>query len=191
MIFPQLCASIRFDTVVQGAPPVRPQSSRPSLLRVLFIGRRPKFTLIRVAVLVAGCFVVFRFILLPIRVEGISMLPTYRDGRFNFVNRLAYLRHEPQRGDVVSIRLAGPSIMFMKRIIGQPGETVEFRHGRAFINGRPLDEPYLKLPCNWDSAPVTLHADQYYVVGDNRSMPVKDHEHGAARRDRIVGRVLL
>ena len=56
---------------------------------------------------------VFRFILLPIRVEGISMLPNYQDRSWNLVNRLAYFRHEPQRGDVVSIRLAGPHVMYL------------------------------------------------------------------------------
>ena len=160
-------------------------------MRVLFIGRRPKLTLTRLAVLVVSCFIVFKFILLPIRIDGVSMLPTYHTGQFNLVNRLAYLRHEPQRGDVVSIRLAGPSIMLMKRVIGLPGETVAFHHGHAFINDRQLDEPYLKLPCDWDSPPVTLHADQYYVVGDNRSMAVEDHTHGATQRARIAGKVLL
>ena len=55
------------------------------------------------------------------------MLPTYRDHGVNFVNRLAYVFHEPRRGDVVAIRtLAGEHVMYMKRIVGLPGETVTF-----------------------------------------------------------------
>lgn len=160
-------------------------------LWILFIGRRPKYTLIRVVVLVVTCFVVFKFILLPIRIEGISMLPTYHDRQLNCVNRLAYLRHEPRRSDIVSIRLAGPSVLFMKRIIGLPGETVSFQDGHAFINGQLLHEPYVKLPCDWQSEPVQCGPTQYYVVGDNRSMPFAGHTQGRAKRDHIVGKLLL
>ena len=84
------------------------QSWLPRWLQIVVIGRNPKVTLVRVAVLIVTCFVVFRFILLPARIEGISMLPTYKDRSVNFVNRLAYRWHEPRRGDVVGIRLAGP-----------------------------------------------------------------------------------
>ena len=58
------------------------------------------------------------------------MLPTYRSNRVNFVNRLSYRFHEPRRGDVVAIRLSGFSVMFMKRIIGLPGESVAFHEVR-------------------------------------------------------------
>jgi signal peptidase I len=162
-----------------------------SQLRVVSIGRNPKTTLIRIVVLVTVCWVVFGFILLPIQVTGISMLPTYKDHSLNLVNRLAYLRHEPQRGDVTSVRLTGLHVMFMKRIIGLPGETVAFANGQVLINGVALDEPYEKLPCDWNSPPVTLAADEYFFVGDNRSMPLEDHTHGSQKRDRIVGKVLF
>ena len=67
------------------------QPRLPRWVRIVVIGRNPKVTLVRVAVLIVTCFVVFKFILLPIRVEGISMLPTYKDRSVNFVNRFAYL----------------------------------------------------------------------------------------------------
>src|SRR5437870_5284539 len=108
----------------------------PDWLRVVLIGRRPEFTLLRIVVWVVTCFVVAQFVLLPIRVEGVSMLPTYKENRVNFVNRLAYLHSQPKRGDVIAIRLAGPSIMYMKRIVGLPGETVSFHEGRLLINGK-------------------------------------------------------
>jgi len=130
-----------------GQPNVRPRQSRlPRWLQIVLIGRNPKVTLVRVTVLAVTCFVVFRFILLPARIEGISMLPTYKDRSVNLVNRLAYRWHEPRRGDVVGIRLAGPHVMYMKRIIGLPGETVAFVNGRVLINGEVLDEPYEKRP---------------------------------------------
>ena len=163
----------------------------PNWLRVALVGRNFKFTLARIVVLVVTCFVVFKFFLLPIHSEGISMLPTYGESSVNFVNRLAYLRHEPQRGDVVGIRLAGPHVMYMKRIIGLPGETVAFVKGRVLINGEMLNEPYEKSDCDWNLPPVKLGADEYFVVGDNRTMPSQYHVHGVASRDRIIGKMLL
>ncbi|MEI7808152.1 MAG: S26 family signal peptidase, partial [Verrucomicrobiota bacterium] len=95
------------------------------------------------------------------------------------------------RGDIVSVRLAGTSIMFMKRIIGLPGEIVSFQAGRTYINGQPLAEPYVKLPCHWEHEPIQCGPTQYYVVGDNRSMPFTLHTQGRAERDHIVGKLLL
>jgi signal peptidase I len=175
-----------------GQSNVRPrQSWLPRWLQIVLIGRNPKVTLVRVAVLIVTCIVVFNFILLPARIEGISMLPTYQDRSVNFVNRLAYRWHEPQRGDVVGIRLAGPHVMYMKRIIGLPGETIAFAGGRVLINGEVLDEPYEKTPCDWNCPPVKLGPDEYFVVGDNRTMPWEEHMLGRATRDRIVGKAIL
>jgi signal peptidase I len=163
-------------------------------LRIVAIGRNPKLTLARIAVLVATSLVLFHYILLPIRVTGISMLPTYKDRSVNFVNRLAYRWHSPKRGDVVSIRLAEAAeinLTFMKRIVGLPGETVAFSNGCVLINGQPLDEPYLKFPCDWNRPPVRLTAGECFVVGDNRSMPSEDHWFGKVTLTRIIGKVLL
>jgi signal peptidase I len=163
----------------------------PAWLRIVLIGRRPKFTLIRTGVVILAACVVFPFMLLPVKVTGPSMLPTYHDGQINFVNRLAYLRHEPRRGDVVGVRLSDVSVMYMKRVIALPGETVSFDRGLLLINGEPTAEPYVKLPCLWTTPPVRLSSQQYFVVGDNRSMPPRDHTHGTCERFRIVGKVLL
>src|SRR6266851_3694489 len=128
-------------------------------LQAVLIGRRPRRTAIRIAVLVVVSFVVFTFVLLPIRVEGISM--------------------------------AGERAMLMKRIVGLPNEMVGFHDGHLTINGQEIAEPYLKLPCFWEVPPVLDGPDEYYVVGDNRSMRPLDHVHGRAIRARIVGKVLL
>lgn len=155
------------------------------------IGRRPWLTFVRVTILVAIVFFTRHFLLTPITSVGPSMLPTYQDGGVNFVYRLAYHSHEPRRGDVVAIRFSDDHIMLMKRVIGLPGETVAFHAGRAVINGEPLDEPYVKLPSNWELPPVTVGPDKYFVVGDNRSMPSESHMFGQAERKRIIGKILL
>ena len=185
------------------------QPRLPRWVRIAVMGRNPKATLVRVVVLVVTSFVVFKFILLHIRVEGISMLPTYPDRSIHFVNRFAYLWHEPQRGDVVGLRfsravtntpagihqaanwLETPHVMLLKRIVGLPGETVAFADGRVLINSEALDEPYEKLPCNWNYPAVQLGPDEYFVVGDNRSMPWEDHMKGRALRSQIIGKAIL
>jgi signal peptidase I len=167
----------------------KPQSR--GWLRVVAIGRNPKMTLARIVILVVTCLIVFKFVLLPVRITGISMLPTLKNGSVNCVNRLAYLFHEPRRGDVVSIRFAGIHVMLMKRIIGLPGETIAFVDGRVLINGEVLDEPYEKLQCDWNLPPEKIGADEYYVVGDNRTMGPEDHVKGRVARERIVGKAIL
>jgi signal peptidase I len=163
----------------------------PAWWRIVLVGRHPKRTLARIVVLVTVCFVVFRFVLLPIRVEGISMLPTYHDHGVNCINRLAYVFHEPRRGDVVGVRLAaGPHVMYLKRVVGLPGELVSFHEGRLVINGGVVEEPYVH-GCRWEMEPVRVEADKYYVVGDNRTMPRRFHEQGQAPRSLIVGKALL
>jgi signal peptidase I len=81
--------------------------------------------------------------------------------------------------------------MYMKRVIGLPGETIAFHRGKVFINGELLVERYVKLPCHWERPPVTIEPGYYYVVGDNRSMAFDDHMQGQVARDRIIGKVLL
>jgi signal peptidase I len=171
--------------------------AEPGWVQIALIGRRPKVTLIRILVLVAAVAVISKFVLLPIRVEGISMEPTYHNHKIDCVNRLAYLGHEPRRGDVVAVRYSDPGLfarpkqMLMKRIVGLPCETVTFHQGRVYINGVLLEEPYLKLPCDWEHPPIVCGTNEYYVVGDNRSMPFNYHTQGRADRARIVGKVLL
>jgi signal peptidase I len=64
-------------------------------------------------------------------------------------------------------------------------------NGQVFINGQPLSEPYEKNPSDWNLPPEKLNANQYYVVGDNRSMPAADHMKGRVERERIIGKVIL
>jgi signal peptidase I len=166
-------------------------SSIPWYLKIA-VGRSPKWTLVRLVFIILGSVILFKAILLPIRVHGISMDPAYGDGQINFVNKLAYVRTEPQRGDVVGIRFAGERVMLMKRIIGLPGETIHIRRGVVYIDGDEFQEDYLKLQSKmWFHPPTSLGPDEYFVIGDNRSMAQEDHVHGTVKRFRIVGRVLF
>jgi signal peptidase I len=164
----------------------------PTWLRRMVIGRNPRRTLTRVAILIVTSFVLFKFVLIPIRIEGVSMSPTFRNGSWNLVNKLAYVWAEPKRGDVVSIRMAGEHVMLMKRIVGLPGEHVRMVLGRVEINGQPLEESYVKsTPHRSWRDERKLGEDEYLFMGDNRSMPFENHYMGSSRRSRIAGKVIF
>jgi signal peptidase I len=165
----------------------------PVWLRIAVIGRNPKRTLLRAGVLAVVCYIFFKFfvfkvIVLPVQIDGNSMFPTYRDHTRNYVNKLAYVHVEPQRGDIVGIRMSGEHMMLLKRIVGMPGETISFDQGHLFVNGVAIPEPYLPHPLPAPSLdPVKLGPTQYYVIGDNRIIS----DRGWIERARIVGKIVL
>jgi signal peptidase I len=164
--------------------------SDPPLWWRMIIGRHPRRTLLRVVLLAVGSWLFFTQVILNIRVEGISMEPTYHNGSVNAINKLAYWRTAPSRGDVVGIRMTGQHVMLMKRIIGLPGERVSIRHGVVYINDEPLEEPYLAHRARWNRKEVLLQPNEYLVIGDNRGMAIEDHVMGEVDIHRIVGKVI-
>jgi signal peptidase I len=152
-----------------------------SLTRRIVFGPDPRRTLVRVLVLAAVSFVTFGWVLIPVRAEGISMLPTFQSGSLHLVSRIAYSYSRPARGDVIAIKLAGPHVLYVKRIIALPGERVGFVHGQVYVNGGALDEPYVRNRRVWDVPEVQLTGREYFVVGDNRGVDVS----------RIVGKLLF
>ncbi len=161
-----------------------------NLTRRLLFGADPRRTAVRVLVLVTISFVTFKWVLLPVRAEGISMQPTYESGTIHLVNRLSFVTSPPQRGDIVAIRLAGTRVVYIKRIIGLPGERLDIVQGQVRINGAPLDEPYVQNRRPWDFAEVTMEPGEYFVIGDNRGMNLRDHTLGRVHMPRIIGRVV-
>jgi signal peptidase I len=162
-----------------------------NLTRRIVFGRNPRRTAVRVLVLASISFITFRWVLIPMRAEGISMLPTYRSGSLNLVNRLAYLNEKPSRGDIVAIKLAGPHVLYVKRIIALPGERISLTEGQVYVNGAPLIEPYVRNRSPWDVPEVTLTSREYFVIGDNRGMRATDHDFGRVDSSRIVGRIVF
>jgi signal peptidase I len=158
--------------------------------RIVF-GRNPRRTTIRIAVLVILSFVTFGWILTPTRVRGVSMEPTYHDATLKFVNRVIYEIRDPGRGDVIAIRLAGPNVLYVKRIIGLPGERVAIVEGVVHIDGAPLIEPYVSRRERWNYSEVTVGPREYFVIGDNRGMRMGDHDFGRVDASRIMGKLLF
>jgi signal peptidase I len=175
-----------------------PESSSPApWWQVVIIGRRPGVTLIRLLVTAVLVYFGFRASIQPIAVSGISMLPSYRDGRRLFVNKLAYRFGTPKRGEVIAIREAGEHLYLLKRVIALPGERIQIRAGQVFIDGAALEEPYLRPPAPgvrnpaaWEVEELQLGPDELYVIGDNRSMRREDHYFGRVGMSRVVGRLL-
>jgi signal peptidase I len=167
-------------------------SSLGTWIRTAAVGRNPKWTLIRIAVLVVTTFVVFKYVLLLRKIESVSMLPTFQEGSIRLIHRLAYRPgRPPARGDIVGIRTSGETVMYIKRIVGLPGETLAIREGTVLINGQPLEEPWLNPKRRpWNRSPKTLGTNQFFVIGDNRSMTQEQHEFGAIDGDRIIGKVV-
>lgn len=118
------------------------------------------------------------FFIQPVVVEGTSMVPQLRDGERLLVNKLVYYKIQSiswghiERGDVVVFWFPNdPDKSYVKRVIGLPGETVEIRNGRVFINGTELQEPYLDLEHNQmlrDNSVTTVNEHYFFVMGDNR-----------------------
>ena len=156
------------------------------------IGRNPKITAIRAVSLVVVCFVVFRFVALPVRVRGVSMEPTYRNGGVNLINRLSFKRSKPMRGDVVGVKFTGESVQLLKRIVALPGERFSIRNGVVQIDGTPLEESYTTVNERWTTRTEReLGSFEYVVIGDNRTMDMNLHTWGVVDRSRIVGKAVF
>ena len=162
----------------------------PPLWVRLIVGRRPLRTLLRALVLGVFCAVFFGWVVRPARTAGSSMEPTIPDRSLRLINLLAYRTASPQRGDIVAIRGLGSSLMYLKRVVGLPGEAVAFTDGVLLVNGEPQNEQYLVYRGHWDMPPEKLEADEYFVTGDNRDMDRRSHTHGVVKQDQIAGKLL-
>jgi len=120
----------------------------------------------------------------------VSMQPNLWEGEYVIVDKVSYLLGAPQRGDIVVFEKTGQPDL-IKRVIGLPGETVEVRNGQTYIDGVPINEPYLAQPPNYTLPATTVEAGRYFVLGDNRNNSSDSHVWGTVPRDTIVGRAWI
>jgi signal peptidase I len=147
-------------------------------------------------VFIAGVtiFLVRHFLFKPFTVKGQSMEPTYMGQEYLIVDEISYRFRVPQRGEVVVFKSpVGSGDHYLKRIIGLPGErvTVEDNHVIIYNKDHPqgvlLEEDYL-FEETTGSISVTLEANHYFVMGDNRDASFDSRRFGAIDRDAILGR---
>lgn len=170
-------------------------------------------------ILTAVIFLLVRAVVQNFKVEGRSMEPTLRNGQYLLINKAVYwhlngeligrifptaipdptlkdgavyLFGEPQRGDIVVFRFPrDPSRDFIKRIIATPGDTVDIRQGRVYVNNTLVDEFYINEVPNYSMPPERMSPGRYFVLGDNRNNSSDSHVWGPVPRDNIIGKAWL
>jgi len=160
------------------------------------------FKLFRDIFLIIVVFILFGvFFVQPVVVEGTSMLPELHDGERLLVNKLVYYRIQSvswghiERGDIVVFWFPNdPDKSYVKRVIGLPGELVEVRSGKVFVDGRQLDETYLDVEHNqalpsWPARKVDEH--HYFVMGDNRDNSSDSRYWGLVPEKYIYGKAFF
>lgn len=137
------------------------------------------------------------FIISPFIVDGASMHPSFDNLDYLIVDEISYRFKEPVRGDVIVFRYPkNPSIFYIKRVIGLPGEKVSVRKGEVSITdasgiATTLPEPYVTAEDATYDGNVTLADDEYFVMGDNRPNSSDSRIWGPLPKKDIIGRVFL
>lgn len=140
-------------------------------------------------------FVLNTFIIANSEVPTGSMENTIMTGDRVIGSRLSYLFDEPERGDIVIFRFPdNEKLYYVKRVIGLPGETVDIIDGQVYVDGEPLDEPYLREPMV-PEAPMHFEVpeDSYFMMGDNRnySLDARRWQNTYVKRDKLIAKVLF
>ncbi len=127
-------------------------------------------------------------------VEGPSMEPNFHNKQYIIVEKISYLVSEPVRGDVVVIKFPGDpeNQKYIKRIIGLPGDALEIKNGKVYINEQLLQEFY--IPQNVETTPnqkIILKKDEYFIMGDNRPNSNDSRAWGVCPKKNIIGRAWM
>lgn len=157
--------------------------------------------LIQFVAIVASILMIIRvFIAEPHKVSGKSMVPNFQDGDYIITNKLATRFSTFQRGEVIILKNPQnpEKEVFIKRIIGLPGETLKLMDGKVYINNNILEEPY--LPNNLKTGgegflkegdEVTIPVENYFVMGDNRNNSSDSRQFGYIPREDIIGQAFV
>ena len=141
-------------------------------------------------------FLISTFVLQSVLVVGNSMSPTWKDSHRYILNRWVYHVREPKPGDIVVLRDPSDNGYSVKRIIAQAGDSVYFKGGHLFVNGKELSEPYLSKGMPTYPGPESSEqlfvcgAGRYFVLGDNRINSCDSRIYNGVPRENILGLVV-
>lgn len=150
------------------------------------------------AIILAAAVAIFadKFLIVNAQIPSGSMENTIMPGDRIIGNRLSYAFADPERFDIIIFRYPDDeSQLFIKRIVGLPGETVEITDGKIYIDGsaEPLDDVETKEPTSGTFGPYKVPEDSYFVMGDNRnnSLDSRFWENTFVSRDEILGKAVF
>jgi signal peptidase I len=148
------------------------------------------FREVAITVLIAvAVFALLRLTVQSYTVVMSSMEPNFQEGECIMVNKVCYRSSAPQRGQVIVFNPPfGSAHPFIKRVIGLPGETLEIRDEKVFVNGIPLQEEYVMAPPNYTMPATEVPETEYFVLGDNRNNSNDSHSGWMVPRDNIIGK---
>jgi signal peptidase I len=169
------------------------------------VSKRDKFTywtlfIVAIIPLLLAILVIFYlFFASPNQIKGVAMAPSYIDGQYYLTDKWSYRFSEPQRGDVVVYKAPNnQDIDYFKRIVGLPGEEIQIREGKFYINSQILDEPYLtpgtvtyEHTYLREGQKLLIPQGQYFVMGDNRPHSSDSRAHGPIPKEDIVGKMTV
>lgn len=164
------------------------QEKKPSKIKEFFSW------VLTIALAIAAAWIINNFVLFKMVVDGPCMESTLYTGEEMYGIRIAYLFSEPERGDIVTFWAPDlEDVVYVKRIIGLPGETVEIKDGVVYVNGDALEESYKQTKMVGNLGPYEVPEDSYFMLGDNR-----DHSHDSVdwkntyvKRDAIISKIVF
>jgi signal peptidase I len=119
------------------------------------------------------------------------MAPHITSGEVVLINTIVYRMHAPARGDIIAFHHDAPTPeTYIKRIIGLPGDRIRIDRGKVFVNGTPLDEPYVRFPDGRSFPEVTVPAGALYVLGDNRADSDDSRFWGFVPQSAVLGKAV-
>ena len=159
----------------------------------LFVLEVAKIIVISLAIIIPIRY----YLIQPFYVKGASMEPTFHDYEYLIINEITYRLNTPDRGDIIVLKdPRNTSQFFIKRIIGLPGETIKIKNGTVMIansehpEGVILDESSYLNDSVYTSGniDITLDADKFYVMGDNRGSSLDSRIIGPIGKEYIIGK---
>lgn len=137
-------------------------------------------------------FLVIRFAIQSYRVEGVSMQPGLVSDEYVLVNKVAYLFHPPERGDVIVFHYPLDTTKdFIKRVIGLPGDTITVTGTTVTVDGVLLKEPYISQPANPLARVWKVPPGDFFVMGDNRPASDDSRDWGFVPQSDLVGKAVM